>query len=52
LRDKRDSLAGKRVLITGSGQVALAVAERVLAFGGVPLTFSDWSGHIYEEVGV
>jgi len=52
LRDKRDSLAGKRVLITGAGQVALAVAERVIAFGGVPLTFSDWSGHVYEEDGI
>mmetsp|Transcript_41305 Transcript_41305/g.93039 ORF Transcript_41305/g.93039 Transcript_41305/m.93039 type:complete len:331 (+) Transcript_41305:300-1292(+) len=52
LQDKKDSLKGKRVLITGSGDVALAVAEKVIAFGGHPITLSDSSGHIFEEDGI
>lgn len=52
LADKGDSLAGKRVLVTGSGEVALACAGQVLAFGGIPVTLSDSSGHIYEEHGI
>ena len=40
LESRGESLAGKRCLITGSGKVALAVAERLLALGAVPLTFS------------
>jgi len=48
----QDSLKGKRVLITGSGDVALAVAEKVIAFGGHPITLSDSSGHIFEEDGI
>lgn len=52
LAEKGDSLSGKRCLITGSGKLALAVAEKLLTFGAVPITFSDSSGHIYEERGV
>lgn len=52
LEARGDSLRGKRCLITGSGKVALAVAERLLALGAIPLTFSDSSGHIYEPDGV
>jgi len=52
LADKKESLAGKRVLLTGSGEVALACAEQVLALGGIPVTLSDSSGHIYEEHGI
>lgn len=29
-------------------QVAVHVAEKLLQFGAIPLTFSDSSGHIYE----
>ena len=50
LKDKNESLAGKRVLITGCGAVALAVAEKVIQLGGTPLTLSDSSGYIFEEV--
>ena len=52
LQEKGDSLAGKRVLITGSGPVALSAAERVLQFGGVPLSLSDSTGVVYEEGGI
>ncbi|CBN74525.1 Glutamate dehydrogenase 1 (NADP-dependent) [Ectocarpus siliculosus] len=52
LEDKGDSLKGKRCLITGSGKVAVHVAEKLLQLGAIPLTFSDSSGHIYEPEGI
>eukprot|EP00904_Undaria_pinnatifida_P010369 jgi/Undpi1/6462/HiC_scaffold_20.g08941.m1 len=52
LEDKGDTLKGKRCLITGSGKVAVHVAEKLLHFGAIPLTFSDSSGHIYEPEGI
>jgi len=52
LRAKGQDLRGKRCLITGSGKVALSVAESLLAAGAVPLTFSDSSGHVYEPEGI
>jgi glutamate dehydrogenase (NADP+) len=52
LEDKSDSLQGKRCLIMGSGKVARSVAEKLLEYGAIPLTFSDASGHVYEPDGI
>jgi glutamate dehydrogenase (NADP+) len=52
LQDKGDSLEGKRCMIVGGGKVARSVAEKLLQFGAVPLTFSDASGHVYEPEGM
>ena len=52
LKDKNDSLEGKRCLILGGGKVARALAEKLLAYGAIPLTFSDPSGHVYEPDGI
>lgn len=52
LRDKGDSLEGKRCLIIGSGKVARSVAEKLLDYGAIPLTFSDNSGIVYEPDGI
>ena len=49
LEARGDSLRGKRCLVTGSGKVALAVADKLVAEGAIPLTLSDTSGFIYEE---
>lgn len=51
LEDKGLSLEGKKCIITGSNVVAMAVAEKLLEFGAVPITFSDGSGNIYEPSG-
>jgi glutamate dehydrogenase (NADP+) len=48
LNGKKESLKGKRCLVTGSGKVALHVAEKLLEYGAIPLSFTDQSGHIYE----
>ena len=52
LATRSDSLSGKRVLISGSGNVAQFAAEKVLEFGGKVLTFSDSNGTIVDEEGI
>lgn len=52
LQDKQESLVGKRCLIVGSGKVARCLAEKLLHFGAIPITFSDESGHVYEPDGI
>jgi glutamate dehydrogenase (NADP+) len=51
LQDKGDSLVGKRCLILGGGKVARCLAEKLLSFGAIPISFSDASGHVYEPDG-
>eukprot|EP00814_Leptocylindrus_danicus_P003536 CAMPEP_0116020740 /NCGR_PEP_ID=MMETSP0321-20121206/9977_1 /TAXON_ID=163516 /ORGANISM="Leptocylindrus danicus var. danicus, Strain B650" /LENGTH=509 /DNA_ID=CAMNT_0003491489 /DNA_START=78 /DNA_END=1607 /DNA_ORIENTATION=- len=52
LESKGDSLEGKRCLITGAGKVARSLAEKLLEYGAIPLTFSDESGFVYEPDGI
>jgi len=52
LKDKGDSLKGKRCIIIGAGKVARGVASKLLEFGAIPLTFSDSSGYLYEPDGI
>jgi len=52
LADKGEDLKGKKCLITGSGKNALAVAQKLLEYGAIPVTFTDSSGHIYEPDGI
>jgi len=51
LKDKGETLKGKKCLITGSGKNAMAVAEKLLEYGAIPLTLSDTTGVIYEPRG-
>lgn len=52
LQEKKDSLKGKRCLISGSGNVAQYAIEKILHLGGIPITASDSSGFIYDEAGI
>jgi glutamate dehydrogenase (NADP+) len=52
LATKGDSLKGKNVVISGSGNVAQYAAEKVLELGGKVLTMSDSSGYIYDKDGI
>lgn len=52
LRDKKDSLKGKRVMIIGSGKIAQGVARKLIEYEAKPITLSDLSGHIYEPDGI
>jgi len=51
LADKGISLEGKKCLITGSQATALAVAEKLIELGAIPITFSDSTGNVYEPSG-
>ena len=49
---KNDGIKGKKVVISGSGNVAQYAAEKILHFGGKVLTMSDSSGFIYDPSGI
>jgi glutamate dehydrogenase (NADP+) len=51
LKGKGDSFKGKRVAVSGSGNVAIYTVEKLLELGAVPVTLSDSTGYIYEENG-
>jgi len=52
LETKGDSMNGKEVVISGSGNVAQYAAEKVIQLGGRVLTMSDSSGYIYDANGI
>ncbi len=49
---KDTSLKDKKVIISGSGNVAIYAAEKVLELGGRVIAMSDHSGYIYCKDGV
>ncbi|MFQ5526707.1 MAG: NADP-specific glutamate dehydrogenase [Thermoanaerobaculia bacterium] len=52
LATRNESLEGKRVLVSGAGNVAQFAVEKTLEFGGKVLTMSDSSGTIVDEDGI
>ena len=52
LRTKGETIEGKRVLISGAGNVAQYCAEKVLQLGGKVMTMSDSDGYIYDPDGI
>ncbi|MGY0391395.1 NADP-specific glutamate dehydrogenase [Bizionia sp. KMM 8389] len=52
LATKQDSLKGKTVVISGSGNVAQYACEKVTELGGKVVTMSDSSGYIHDEAGI
>jgi len=52
LATKGDSIEGKKVLVSGSGNVAQYTIEKVLDYGGIPVTASDSAGTIYDPNGI
>tara|TARA_R110002096_G_scaffold103510_1_gene227848 strand:- start:5692 stop:7035 length:1344 start_codon:yes stop_codon:yes gene_type:complete len=52
LETKGDTIKGKSVVVSGSGNVAQYAAEKVLHLGGKVLTLSDSSGYIFDEEGI
>ncbi len=49
---KGTSLDGRKVVVSGSGNVALYTVEKVNSFGGVVVAMSDSSGYVVDENGV
>ncbi|MDR2723450.1 MAG: NADP-specific glutamate dehydrogenase [Cellulomonadaceae bacterium] len=47
-----ESFDGKRVVVSGGGNVAIYAVEKAQAFGANVVTFSDSSGYIVDEAGI
>ena len=52
LRRHNDSLEGKTVLVSGSGNVAIYAIEKAQALGAKVVTASDSSGYVYDAEGI
>lgn len=52
LKTKGEIMKNKKVVISGSGNVAQYAIEKTIAMGGIPLTASDSSGFIYDPDGI
>ena len=52
LKTKGQSIGGKKVVISGSGNVAQYAVEKVTQLGGKAVTLSDSNGYIYDESGI
>ena len=52
LNHQGDSIHGKRCALSGSGNVAIFCAEKILQLGGNVVTLSDSSGFIHDPEGI
>lgn len=52
LNSKNDTLKGKTVVVSGSGNVSIYAAEKVMQLGGKVVAMSDSKGYIFDEQGV
>ncbi len=52
LKTKGQSFEGKRVAVSGGGNVAIYAVEKAQALGAQVVTFSDSSGYVVDEAGI
>ena len=52
LEDRKDSFDGKKVIVSGSGNVAIYAIEKAQELGATALTCSDSNGYIYDKNGI
>lgn len=52
LNDHNDSMKGKTVVISGSGNVAIYACEKATELGAKVVTLSDSNGYIYDKNGI
>ncbi len=52
LKTQNETLKNKKVVVSGSGNVAQYAIEKTIAMGGIPLTASDSDGFIYDPDGI
>ena len=52
LKTRGETLEGKKVLVSGSGNVAQYTAEKILQLGGKVMTMSDSDGYVYDPDGI
>ncbi|MBE6039284.1 MAG: NADP-specific glutamate dehydrogenase [Anaerofustis stercorihominis] len=52
LADVNETLEGKTVLVSGSGNVAIYACEKAQSFGAKVVAMSDSNGYVYDEEGI
>ncbi len=52
LRTQNDSFEGKRVVVSGSGNVAIYAAQKAQQLGATVVALSDSSGYVLDEQGI
>ncbi|PFG56269.1 glutamate dehydrogenase (NADP) [Vibrio sp. ES.051] len=52
LKDRQDSLKGKKCLVSGAGNVAIYAIEKLYHMGATPVSCSDSRGTVYHEQGI
>jgi len=52
LSTRKQTLQGKKCLVSGSGNVAQYTIEKINQLGGKAVTLSDSTGYIYDEAGI
>lgn len=52
LNTRKDSLKGKKCLVSGAGNVAIYTIEKLYHLGATPLTCSDSTGMLYHASGI
>ncbi|HYH57236.1 MAG TPA: NADP-specific glutamate dehydrogenase, partial [Anseongella sp.] len=52
LRARKDSIEGKKCVVSGSGNVAIYTIEKLHEMGGKVMACSDSDGYIYHEKGI
>ena len=52
LATRGQTLEGKKVAVSGAGNVAIYAIEKAQKLGATPITFSDSSGYVVDEAGV
>lgn len=52
LKDRDESLQGKKCSVSGAGNVAIYCCEKLYQMGATPVTVSDSRGYIHDENGI
>ena len=52
LKTRNIDIKGKKVLVSGSGNVAQYTMEKLIQLGAIPMTCSDSNGYVYDPDGI
>ena len=52
LKDRQTSFEGKKLLVSGSGNVAIYAAQKAMSLGAKIIAMSDSGGYVYDESGI
>lgn len=52
LKERGENFKGKKIIVSGSGNVGIYAAEKAIMLGATVIAISDSSGYIYDEKGI